>query len=361
VSSISEMSDFASQEDSPKAKRVSFDGAEPARVFEADDWDRSPSEVTLKLTYKDVVELRELDVSLVRTGPLMMERTPSRRPTRQRTPNPSSTSPRDSFYPNPSHGSFPVECHNHRDEPTSRPSSPVCILPNPRLSPLPPLFEDASSSPASCPSSAERRSRDHGAFTPDPYVAPKLAPPSGSPPGLPGRSPRLKALPSPTLAPPSPLSLSSPLFSRSSSPKPSSRPVSPIPLYLHPRSGPVSPRFKKQNTPDSPKPLVFPALTRRASVPDDLTIAAGKAALSPPLSGDNPSLKWKPLGLAGIDANSSSPSLSSGKGSLSSPTATGPVKSWRSGRSLVGWELRRNGGGSGKLGFGLVRKGNTGI
>ena len=39
---------------SPLPKRVSFDGAEPASVFEADEWDRSPAEVTLKLTYKSV-------------------------------------------------------------------------------------------------------------------------------------------------------------------------------------------------------------------------------------------------------------------------------------------------------------------
>ena len=42
----------ATQDDSPRPKRVSFDGAEPARVFEADEWDRSPAEVTLRLTYK---------------------------------------------------------------------------------------------------------------------------------------------------------------------------------------------------------------------------------------------------------------------------------------------------------------------
>ena len=74
----------STQDDSPRPKRVSFDGAEPARVFEADEWDQSSTEVTLRLTYKDVVELRELNVSMVRNGPLMMERTPSRRPTRQR-------------------------------------------------------------------------------------------------------------------------------------------------------------------------------------------------------------------------------------------------------------------------------------
>ena len=77
----------ATQDDSPRPKRVSFDGAELAQVFEADEWDRSPAEVTLRLTYKDVIELRELNVSLVRNGPLMMECTPSRmlsrRPTRQ--------------------------------------------------------------------------------------------------------------------------------------------------------------------------------------------------------------------------------------------------------------------------------------
>lgn len=52
ASSISDSTDSTSQEDSPKVKRVSFDGAEPARVFKADEWDRSPAEVTLRLTYK---------------------------------------------------------------------------------------------------------------------------------------------------------------------------------------------------------------------------------------------------------------------------------------------------------------------
>lgn len=42
------------QDVSPKPKRVSFDGAEPAKVFQADEWDRSPAAVTLKLTYKSV-------------------------------------------------------------------------------------------------------------------------------------------------------------------------------------------------------------------------------------------------------------------------------------------------------------------
>jgi hypothetical protein len=46
------MSSSDALDESPKPKRVSFDGAEPARVFEADEWDRSPAEVTLRLTYK---------------------------------------------------------------------------------------------------------------------------------------------------------------------------------------------------------------------------------------------------------------------------------------------------------------------
>jgi hypothetical protein len=51
----SEDSDASSLDSSPKPKRVSFDGEEPARVFQADEWDRSPAEVTLKLTYKSVL------------------------------------------------------------------------------------------------------------------------------------------------------------------------------------------------------------------------------------------------------------------------------------------------------------------
>lgn len=276
----------------------------------------------------------------------MMQRTSSRRPTRQRTLQPLPLG--ESISPNPSHGGSPIERHNHRDEINPR-LSPVVTPPNP----LSPLLEDASS-PTSSPSRAERRI--HDTFTPDSHFG--SSPPSGSPPGLSVRSLRLKALPSPTLVPPSPLTLSPPLFPRSPSPKPPSRPVSPIPLYLHPKSGPVSPRFKKQSIPDSQKPLVFPALARRAPVPDQLTLEAEKGALSQSsLSMDTPSPKRKPLGLAGIDANSSSPGLSSGK---NAHPATGPVKSWRNGRSLVGWELRRNGGGGGKLGFGLVRRGNAG-
>lgn len=37
--------------DSPK-KRVSFDSSDLVKVFEADEWDRSPAQVTLKLTCK---------------------------------------------------------------------------------------------------------------------------------------------------------------------------------------------------------------------------------------------------------------------------------------------------------------------
>lgn len=264
-----------------------------------------------------------------------MERTPSRRPTRQRRLNPPSAPPNESFFLNPSHGGSPDE--RHRDDPLPRPP-PVLTPPNPRLSPLPPVLEDASTSGS------------HFAF--------HSAPPSGSPPGLSVRSPCLRALPPPT---PSPLSLSSPLVSCTPSPKPSSRAVSPIPLYFHPRSGPVSPHFKKQSNPDSQMPLFFPALTRCASVPDELALEAGKGPLSQSsCSGDIPSPKWKPLGLPGINANSSSPSLNSGKNVLNSPPVTSPVKSWRTGKGLVGWELKRNGCGSGKLGFGLVRKGSTG-
>jgi hypothetical protein len=305
---------------------------------------------------RDVVELKELDVSLVRTGPLMMERTASRRPTRQRTPTTATTQSKEPSSTITSQDGSPTARQSHRDELVSSPS-PLFTPPNPRLSPLPPLLEDASStSPPLYPSPAERRALSHEESISDSRFTFCSVPPSGSPPGLPVRSPRLKALSSTILAPPSPLTLSSPLFPRSPSPKPSSRPVSPIPLYLHPRSGSMSPLFKRQSTSESPKPLIFPPLTRRASVPDELTLEAEKGQST---GRDSPSPKWKPLGLAGVDANSSSPSLISGKSALASSTVAHSVRPWK-GRSLVGWELKRNGNGSGKLGFGLVRKGGTG-
>lgn len=284
-----------------------------------------------------------------------MERTASRRPTRQRTPTAPTIQSSEPSFTIPSDPGSPTARQSHRDELT-HPSSPLFTPPNPRLSPLPPVLEDASSaSPSSSPSLAERRARSHGGAPSDSYVTFSI-PPSGSPPGLPVPSPHLKALSSPTLAPPSPLTLSSPLFPSSPSPNPSSRPASPIPLFLRPRSGSMSSRFKKQGTADSPKPLIFPTLTRRASVPDELTLEAEKGQST---GRDSPSPKWKLLGLAAVDANSSSPSLISGKNVLGSPTIANSVKPWK-GRSLVGWELKRNGSGNGKLGFGLVRKGGTG-
>lgn len=284
-----------------------------------------------------------------------MERTPSRRPTRQRTPMLPSTQPNKSSSTDRSHGGSPSACPTHQDDSMPCHSSPLYTPPSPHLSSLPPLHEDASSPPAS-PSSTECRARGHETSLSDSYLTFHTAAPSGSPPGLAVCSPRLQALSSPTLAPPSPLTLSSPL-SRSPSPKPSSRPRSSI--SLHPRSGSMSPRFKKQSLSDSQKPIVFPTLTRRASVPDELTLAGGKGELTQSMGRDSPSPKWKPLHLAGVGANSSSPSLISNKNAQNSSTVTTPIKSWRA-MSLVGWELKRNGGGNGKLGFGLVRKGSTG-
>ena len=314
------------------------------------------STASLTLYFRDVVELRELNVSLVRNGPLMMERTPSRRPTRQRTPTLPSTQPPES----------PARSSPPRAGPPINPEGPINDSPGPRLSPtyhyqpftsqsLPPLLEDIS--PAASPSSRpERRGCGHGVSTSDSYFTFQPMSPSGSPPGLSICAPRLKSLASPALMPPSPLTLSSPP-TRSSSPKPASRSVSPLPMYFH-HSSPASTRLKAQSTSGSPKTCSFPALSRRASVPEEEA-----KALFPDSSlgvrGASPT--WKPLGLTGMNTNSSS--LNSSKSRLSSPALVqgGSASARKNNMSLMGWGLRRNGGGNGKRGFGLVRKGSGSV
>ncbi|KAF8584036.1 hypothetical protein K439DRAFT_1617021 [Ramaria rubella] len=394
--SNSEDFDSGTQDDTPKSKRVSFDGAEPASVFEADEWDRSPAEVTLRLTYnncqsfcylrykhvvlrnilmlivllRDVVELRELNVSLVRTGPLIMERTPSRRPsTRQRTPL-SSTTQSNKFPVTGSlrRGSSPIGRCTPPEEPLNRPSSPTPMSPNPRLSPtyqyhtfssqsLPPLLEDASPPSNSLASPTEKPGRGESVSMADSYFTFVKAPMSGSPPGLALRAPRLKGVPSPTLSPPSPFTLASPLPSRSPSPNPASCTVSHASLHRHPRS-PSS--LKSPSASESPKSFVLPTLSRRASVSDMLPMETAKVTLpKSSLDRDSPSPTWKPMGLAGINANLSSPTLSPSKSAVNT-TPVPSIMAKKGGRSLMGWEMKRTGSGSGKIGFGWKRKGSTG-
>lgn len=365
----SEDSDAASY--SPLPKRVSFDGAEPARVFQADEWDRSPAEVTLKLTYKDVVELRELNVSLIRTGPLAMERTPSRRPTRQRTavkqsPTPvdAKTSPLQQCRPS-------TTTQAVFDKPSSRPSSPVFGARAAPTSPtyqyqarvLPPLLEDASSlMPATSP--LEHRTRSNGLPSSVTSLEYYSTSQSGSPPGLPARTPFLKGFTSPTFSPPSPLLLSSPLPSRppspkSPSPKPTSPSTSPIPLYRHPRARSRPSSLKNHGSTEAPAmSVILPSLARRASVPDKLSFDKLTLGTEHTPGRDSPSPTWKPMELAGTVTEPGSPYFIPNKdadnNALSSPHT--PVVTRKPGRSLIGWELKRSPNAHGKLGFGLVRK-----
>ncbi|TFK51967.1 hypothetical protein OE88DRAFT_1679558, partial [Heliocybe sulcata] len=51
-----------------KRKAVSFCREGEEQVFIADDWDRTPAEVTQKLSYQDVLELKQLQLSLPRAS-----------------------------------------------------------------------------------------------------------------------------------------------------------------------------------------------------------------------------------------------------------------------------------------------------
>lgn len=358
---------------SPLPKRVSFDGAEPAEVFQADEWDRSPAKVTLTLTYKDVIELKEMNVSLVRTGPLAMTRTASRRPTRQRTTAPQSPTPAD-VKTSPMQQSRPqTTTQIVVDKSPSRPSSPVfgvhAAPPSPTYqhqafssNSLPPLLEDASLL-TSATSSLEQCIRSNSTPSPcDPYFEEHSTSHSGSPPGLPVRTPPLKGLASTTLPPPSPLLLSSPLPSRSPSPKPTLPSTPAIPLYRHPRARSRPSSLKSHGGIEaSPMPVILPSLTRRAPVPNKLSLSFDKLTLETDNEDgrNSPSPTWKPMELASTDVESNSPNLTANKdalahNSLSYPAT--PVVTRKTGRSLIGWELKRNPNSYGKLGFGLVRK-----
>src|SRR5882724_10585797 len=124
------------------------------------------------LYFRDVVELRELNVSLVRNGPLLMERTASRRPTRQRTATLPSPQPLES----PTRNSSPRDGSPINPEsPINDPTSP-CLSPTYHYQPftsqsLPPLLEDASPSVSSSTSPRlEQPGRGHGASTSDSYL-----------------------------------------------------------------------------------------------------------------------------------------------------------------------------------------------
>lgn len=313
-------------DESPRRKRVSFDGPEPVKVFEADEWDRSPAAVTLKLTYKDVVELRELNISLVKPSPLAMTRTPSRRPTDRRTavarlPNDSKPSSFEKTMPFESPSPF---------SPTTSPAGPQ--YPTFATQSLGPLLEDAASPPSS-PTPVERPVR-FVTKAPD-----AEAPVSASPPGLPALPirPLLKALGSPVLPPPSPLLLSPP-SSRPPSPKPTTT-VSPTPLYRHPwaRNRATPSPLAEQNT------IVLPSFANHTTSIqfDKLTLESDDET--------EEDHHWKPVGILGLDTEPGRDPED-----VDNAAAT-PVVTRKAGRSLMGWEFKKP-NANGKRGFGLVRK-----
>ncbi|GJJ11371.1 hypothetical protein Clacol_005603 [Clathrus columnatus] len=333
--------------DSPK-KRVSFDGPELVKVFEADEWDRTPAQVTLKLTYRDVAELRELNISLVQPGPLAMERTKSRRPT-PRTAVPQSSSfnlsiksSQGTLQPNVSAFHTPVA------RPSSPiPSSPMSSRPSrvPRTGPLPVLLEDQF------PSAAVVSTVVDDTINYDELEADLLSL-RRSPPGLSVRTPILSALPSPTLDPPSPLHLSPP-SSRPASPKASFPAAPAVPLYRPPHL-----RAKLPNTllksQDNSIPLSIPSATRATLTQEKHGFE--KLVADPEAKGVvvNAS-SLRPSELIDLEGKAESVSLvlnrEGDKNGVSLPSV--PVLTRKSSRSLMGWELKRNSNAQGKLGFGL--------
>jgi len=339
--------------DSPK-KRVSFDGPELVKVFEADEWDRTPTQVTLKLTYKDVAELRELNISLVKPGPLAMERTKSRRPT-PRTAAPQSASFNLSIIP--SQGTFQPNvstCYT----PVARPSSPIPSSPTlsrssqvPRTfstRPLSALLEDQLPS-AAVPSTVVDDANNYDELEIDSMSLRR------SPPGLSVRTPIVSAVPSPALETPSPLHLSPP-SSRPASPKATFPTPPTIPLYRPPHL-----RAKLANALLKSQDNSVSVSTRTTSVQEKLgfeKLIADPETRSTAIT--SPSLKASEL----IDVEGKADSVSlvlnreGDKNGLPSPVA--PVLSRKPSRSLMGWELKRSSNAQGKLGFGLVRKQHAG-
>lgn len=299
-SAPSDIPDHDHDHDHSPKKRVSFDGA--AKVFQADEWDRSPAAVTLKLTYKDVVELRELNISLVSPGPLAMVRTPSKRPTKQRTPrSPGSAS------------SSPSSSSDTPASPAS-PSPSASSFFSPRH--LGPLLEDPTAK----------------ASSPD------------SPPGLP--TPVLRAINSPTLPPPSPLLLSS-------SRPPSPAPTPAVPLYRHPRH---SSRLGVQRATLSPvsdnAPIVLPALAKAAThangndaTVNDLKMKMDKLVVTDEEeSEEDHDEDWKSEGLV---------SKVNGNEEVHGVPPTPPPTPRKPTRTLMGmWDFKK---GSMGMGFGRVR------
>lgn len=316
------------QDESPKRKRVSFDGAEPAKVFEADEWDRSPAAVTLKLTFKDVAELRELNVSIVRPSPLAMVRTASRRPTKKRTPAAMSPPSNDSNSPSSADASPLGQPHVLAAAPASISSSYQYHTFTSQS--LGSLTEDVSIPPP--PPSRAEQSGSMGSLIPDPSL---------SPPGLPTiRSPLFKGANAPVVP--------SPPLSRSSSSKLTPRSTPSIPLYRHPRIRNKGAGLVGQGTTEAPVSVVLPKLSYQASVAQDLKF--DKLALdSEDEEDENPSQSHKVSGLNDMDVNTHPSVLASGKDMEELERPSTPVVSRKSGKSLMGWEFKRN-----PLGFGLI-------
>lgn len=330
--------------DSPK-KRVSFDSSDLVKVFEADEWDRSPAQVTLKLTCKDVAELRELNISLIRPGPLAMERTKSKRPT-PRSANPQS--PSLTPYIPSSHSALQQPSAPTRYTPVTRPSSPIPgfrssslsspILPALSTRRLPGLLEDPLCAPMVSFSTAVDDTVKCDEFEGGSLSVIR------SPPGL--SVPASTSDASASLVP----SHSSPPGSIVTSSKPPSV-TSAIPLYRPPHL-----RAKFANSfvkfPDSPTPVAVPTVTRGLSEKVVINPETFSAPITP--------FSTKASELIDLEGKAESVSLvlskDCDKNMVSMAPPPVPVLSRRTSRSLMGWELKRGVNTPGKLGFGLVRK-----
>lgn len=248
-----------------------------------------------------------------------MVRTASRRPTKKRTPaaiSPPSSGPRSPS----SADASPLglgQSHGLAAAPASIPSGyQYHTLTSQSLSPL--IEHVSSSSPS--PSPVERSD----------LKAPLISDsPSSSPPGLP-----LKRVGAPVLPPP---------LSRSSTPKPTPRPS--IPLYRHPRARNKGAVLVGQGTTEAPVSVVLPKLTYQASVTQDLKF--DKLTLdSEDEEDENPSHAHKVSSLTDRDLDISP----SGKDMEELECPPTPVVTRKSGKSLMGWEFKRN-----PLGFGLAK------
>ncbi|EPQ56688.1 hypothetical protein GLOTRDRAFT_121058 [Gloeophyllum trabeum ATCC 11539] len=170
-----------------KRKSVSFCDQGQEEVFIADEWDRTPAEVTQKLSYQDVLELKQLQLSLphapqppdpfsprphthveylrrvpIRLMPLLpeTESSPARTPPAEE-PKPASPSPPAQSPPTTTHWMQLTSPITHS---AIAPAPRFSPHPSPRSSPAP--SRTSSPIPSNLPPRAPLRPRPHFAFLP---------------------------------------------------------------------------------------------------------------------------------------------------------------------------------------------------